>query len=101
RSGGYLLWRFWPDRSRLPFMDIHQGVSADDRDLYAAVFTDATRWDEIDARHHFDIVLLDRVQYGSDRLYDHLDRDSTWVLVFADDAAVLYLRRNGPMAAAA
>src|SRR5207249_2455776 len=22
--GGYLLWRFWPDRDRLPFMDIHQ-----------------------------------------------------------------------------
>jgi Flp pilus assembly protein TadD len=101
RTGGYLLWRFWPDRTRLPFIDIHQGVSPEDRDLYAAVFTDPERWVDLDRRHRFDFALLDRRQYGSDRLYDRLDRDSTWALVFADDAALLYLRRDGPQAAAA
>lgn len=101
RTGGYMIWRFWPDRSRLPFMDIHQGVSAEDRERYAAVFTDARHWDDLDRHHRFDYVLLDRRQYGDDRLYDHLDTDPAWALVFADDAAVLYLRRDGPQAATA
>lgn len=101
RTGGYMIWRFWPDRSRLPFMDIHQGVPAEDRERYAAVFTDVRRWSDLDLRHRFDYVLLDRRQYGADRLYDHLDADTTWALVFADDAAVLYLRRGGPLAASA
>jgi Flp pilus assembly protein TadD len=102
RNSGYLLWRFWPDRGRLPFMSIHPEDSPPEiRDLYAAVFSDTSAWAGADARFNFDMVLLDRRQFGSDRLYDLLDRDSTWALVFADDAAVLYLARQGPLAAAA
>ena len=102
RTSGYLLWRFWPDRGRLPFVSIHLEDSPPEiRAHYAAVFTDPSAWADVDGRFNFDMVLLDRRQFGSDRLYDHLDRDSTWALVFADDAAVLYLRREGPLAAAA
>jgi hypothetical protein len=102
RTAGYLLWRFWPDRGRLPFMSIHPEDSPPEiRALYAAVFTDPRRWSDLDGRYRFDFVLLDRRQYGTDRLYDHLDADSAWSLVFADDAALLYLRRDGPLAAAA
>src|SRR5262249_17249776 len=36
--GGYVLWRFWPERDRLPFMDIHQSGTRADRDLYAYAF---------------------------------------------------------------
>src|SRR5262249_33952110 len=32
--GGYVLWRFWPQRDRLPFMDIHQSGTRADRELY-------------------------------------------------------------------
>ena len=102
RSGGYLLWRFWPDRGRLPFISIHPEDSPPEiRSLYAAVFTDPARWPDLDGRYPFDYALLDRRQYGSDRLYDHLDADTTWALVFADDAALLYVRRDGALAATA
>jgi Flp pilus assembly protein TadD len=100
--GGYMLWRFWPDRGRLPFMNIHPEDSPPEiRALYVAVFSDSQRWSDVDGRYRFDFVLLARRQLGDDRLYDHLDADSSWSLVFADDAAVLYLRRDGAMAAAA
>jgi tetratricopeptide (TPR) repeat protein len=97
-----MLWRFWPDRGRLPFFSIHPESSPPEiRAIYAAIFTDASAWTGADARYRFDYVLLDRHQYGTDRLYDRLDADSTWALVFADDAALLYLRRAGAMAAKA
>jgi tetratricopeptide (TPR) repeat protein len=35
------------------------------------------------------------------RLLDQLDADPEWALVFADDAAVVYVRRTGPLAAVA
>jgi len=102
RTGGYLLWRFWPERERLPFVTIHpEGSPPEIRALYAAVFTDPARWPDLDGLYRFDYALLDRRQYGADRLYDHLDADSAWALVFADDAALLYLRRNGALAGAA
>lgn len=102
RTSGYLLWRFWPDRGRLPFMSIHPEDSPPEiRAFYAAVFTDPEAWAGVDARYRFDMVLLDQRQYAGDRLYDHIERDSTWARVFADDAAVLFLRRDGPLAAAA
>lgn len=102
RTSGYLLWRFWPDRGRLPFMSIHPEDSPPDiRTLYAAVFSDPAAWDEVDRRFRFDVALLDRRQYGADRLYDRLDAEPGWALVFADDAALLYLRRDGAAADAA
>jgi len=32
--GGYLLWRFWPQRDRLPFIDIHQTASRVDNNMF-------------------------------------------------------------------
>lgn len=101
RVGGYQLWRFWPDRSRLPFMDIHQTGSPEDRRLYAAVFSSRAGWAEMTRRHTFDYVVLDRYQYPGDSLMDVLDADSTWSLVFLDDAGALYVRRDGPLRAIA
>jgi len=37
----------------------------------------------------------------SDRLLDRIDGDSLWALVFTDDAAALFVRRDGPLAALA
>jgi tetratricopeptide (TPR) repeat protein len=100
--GGYMLYRFWPDRERLPFMDIHQTGARADRDLYAFALADPGAWSELDRRHRFDYALLRRTAYAGDRLVEHLDADSSFALVFVDDAAALWARKTGrlgPLAA--
>jgi hypothetical protein len=38
--GGYMLWRFWPDRGRLPWIDIHpEDRPALERLAYHRAFT--------------------------------------------------------------
>ena len=96
--GGYLLYRFYPDPGRLPFMDIHQAGTKEIRYLYAFALQDTTAWRVTDQRFRFDWVLLPGATPGSPKLADFLDADSTWALVFADDQAVLWLRRNGSCA---
>src|SRR5439155_20060160 len=97
--GGYVLWRFWPERDRLPFMDAHQSGTRADRDLYAYSFSRRAAWDSLEARHRFDFALLDGHQewVPGDRLMDFLDADPDWALVFRDDAAAIYLRRDGAL----
>ncbi|HEY2954388.1 MAG TPA: tetratricopeptide repeat protein, partial [Candidatus Eisenbacteria bacterium] len=96
---GYQLYRFWPDRSRLPFIDIHQAGTRADRDLYAWAQQRDDRWHELDGRYAFDYALLGRADHRS--LLDALDADSTWAVVFLDDVMALYVRTAGPMAAVA
>jgi hypothetical protein len=100
-AGGYLLWRFWPDPGRLPFMDIHQTGTPHDRDLYAYAWADRGAWNELDAERRFDWVILFRHHGTAAHLLDYLDSDPNWALVFADDAAALFLKRGGSMAALA
>lgn len=100
--GGYQAWRFWPDRERLPFMTgTPEAASRTDRFLYAGVFARPEVWGALDRRHRFDYVLLERLQEGDNHLLDVLDADTTWTLVFADDAGVVYVRRSGPLRALA
>jgi tetratricopeptide (TPR) repeat protein len=99
--GGYLLWRFWPDPDRLPFMDIHQAGSRLERDLYMASFNDARAWLALRDRYDIEWALLWRLRGGSDHLLDHLDADSTFALVFVDDVAAVYVRRQGRLSAVA
>ncbi len=94
-TGGYLLWRFWPDRGRLPFMDIHQTGTPQDRLDYVGVMTQAGGWRTLDQRHDFEWALLKRVNAPWDRTLDQVEADDRWVLVFADDAGVLFVRRGG------
>jgi tetratricopeptide (TPR) repeat protein len=97
-QGGYQAWRFWPERERLPFMTGTPEVATkSDRNLLSLSQRSRTAWEQLDAQHHFDYVLLSRFHYGWGRLLDFLDADSTWALVFADDAAALYVRRGGPL----
>ena len=101
-AGGYLLYRFWPDRSRLPFMDIHQSGSREDRYLYALAQQDSAAWRALDRKYRFDYALIYTHQYANDRLIEFLDADrSRWALVFSDDAAALFVRRDGPLASLA
>jgi tetratricopeptide (TPR) repeat protein len=97
-QGGYQAWRFWPDRGRLPFMTGTPEVATQvDRNLLSLSQRSRGSWLQLDARHHFDYVLISRFHSGWGLLMDFLDADSTWALVFADDAAALYVRRGGPL----
>jgi hypothetical protein len=101
-QGGYQAWRFWPDRTRLPFMTgTPEAATRTDRNLLSLAQQSRAAWEELDRRHRFDYVLISRFQSGWGRLLDFLDADSTWALVFADDAAALYVRRGGPLAGVA
>ena len=99
--GGYLLYRFYPDPGRLPFMDIHQAGTKEIRYLYAYALQDTTAWRVTEQRYRFDWVLLPGATPGSPMLANFLDADTTWALVFADDEAVLWLRRDGSCASLA
>jgi hypothetical protein len=92
--GGYMLWRFWPERDRLPFMDIHQTGTREDRRLAAAIPLGEGAWGVLDGKYAFDYAMLNRYWIQGDRSLDALDADTSLALVFMDDAAALYLRRS-------
>jgi len=100
-QGGYLLYRFYPDPGRLPFMDIHQAGTTEIRYLYAWAQKDTSAWRVLDQRFRFDWVLLPGAKAGSPAIANFLDADTTWALVFVDDEAALWLRRGGSCAAQA
>jgi tetratricopeptide (TPR) repeat protein len=101
-AGGYMVYRFWPDRTRLPFMDIHQAGTREDRTLYALAQQDSSVWHRLDEKYDFDYVLVYPRRIGSDHLVDFLDDDpARWALVFNDDAGALFVKREGTLAATA
>lgn len=100
--GGYLAFRAGTDRGRLPFMSTQpEQTPRADRLLYPRIFGDPAAWRELDERHRFEYLVLDRGQDPGDRLPDLLDRDTAWVMVFADDVASILVRRHGRFAALA
>ena len=94
RFVGYQAWRFWPERDRLPFTDIHQSGSPEDRAAFAAAFTEPSTWPNLARQYQLDYVMLDRRQDSGVALSDEIDADTTWALVFLDDVAALYVRRQ-------
>jgi hypothetical protein len=100
-KGGYLLWRYWPQRDRLPFMDIHQTGTRRDRDRVAYLFGRREAWAELDGEHRFDWVLLVREQDALSHTVEYVDEDTSYVRAFLDDDWVVWLRRDGSMAALA
>ncbi len=97
--GGYFLYRFWPDRERLPFMDIHQSGTTIDRYEYVFAAWDKRAFHDLDHRNRFEWIVWRRVNYGSERTLDLFDADTSLALVFVDDAAAIYLPRRGRYAA--
>jgi tetratricopeptide (TPR) repeat protein len=95
--GGYVLWRGYP--TRLPFMDIHQAGGPGIRAAYFDALYDSTAWRRLEQRLGFDAALIDPHLVPVEREALFLDRDSTWALVFLDDAAAVYLKRRSPNAA--
>jgi len=100
-TGGYLLYRFWPEKERLPFMDVHQAGTRETRRLYTFSLERPEYWAELDSKFRFEWALLSRRTFDSNRLPDFLDADSTWALVFQDDVALVLVRRTGALATVA
>jgi hypothetical protein len=98
---GYQLYRFWPDRTRLPFMDIHQAGTKDTRYVYAWVQQSEEAWRTLDRTYTFDYALVGRGIFERYSLLNQLDADSTWAMVFVDDVMAIYVRRAGPLSAVA
>ena len=92
--GGYLLWRFWPDQGRLPFMDIHQSGTRADRDGLAYASGDERAWQVLDGQRNFEVIVYPRYAENDMPFLDRRDADSAWALVFVDDAAAVYVRRE-------
>ena len=100
--GGYMLWRFWPDPGRLPYFDIHpEDKPAAERLAYLHAFSSPAGWNALAGRRGFDYALLSRLRMRDPGLLDALDADPGWSLVFADDAAAIFVRRDGALAALA
>ena len=100
--GGYVLWRAWPDSTRLPFLDIHpEDAPRELRDAYLSAFQSRHGFESLDARWHFDHVLLSRGRLERPGLIDLMDRLPEWALVSVDDAAALYVRRGSALGAIA
>jgi len=91
---GYQLYRFWPDRERLPFMDIHQTGTTADRLDATRMFIDPAAWKALDQRYDFDYVLLSRNYVGGNAGLNALDADTAFALVFLSDVSALYVRRE-------
>jgi len=94
-DGGYLLYRFWPDRGRLPFLDIHQAGGPEIRRAYMDAVGSPRGFRPLDEQQRFDVALVDRKRVPGSPVLDELDADSTWALVFVDDAAAVFVRRGG------
>jgi len=99
--GGYLLYRFWPEKDRLPFMDVHQSGGPAIQSQYMTALAGGAGWQALRDQHGIDWALLWRVQVPGDGSLDALDADTTFRLVFTDDVAALYVRRTGPLAGVA
>jgi hypothetical protein len=97
--GGYFSHRFWPDRERAPFVTTQPELSSPaTRAGYVEAMRRPGEWLRLDDRERFQWVLLAFRQDPGDHLLDVLDRDTSWVMVFTDDAAELYVRSAGPFA---
>lgn len=99
--GGYMVWRFWPDKDRLPFFDIHLTGKPEDRLLAGMMLSNAGAWHRLDTKYQFPFLLLRRLHGATDVSLDIVEADSNFALVFLDDAAAVYVRRHGSFAAVA
>jgi hypothetical protein len=96
--GGYLEYRFWPDRGRMPFIDGHtESGTRHDRTLYTYAHVDRDAWLELDRERQFDWLLLSLKLPTGFRLRDFIETQGVWSPVFIDDAAVVFVRRGGSL----
>ena len=93
--GGYLIWRWHPERK----------VFIDGRlEVYGPAFlTDYQRlsqapeaaWPEFVARHGLEYAILSAMSPYSERLVEFLARSKDWTLVYSDGFASVFARKDG------
>src|SRR6185503_14859894 len=66
-----------------------------DRTLYMQAQDDRAAWDELQREHRFDFALLDL--HTPTELRGFIESDPVWAAVFIDDAAAVFVRRDGPL----
>lgn len=97
--GGYLIWRLWPEIK--VFIDgredvyVRPGIAA----AYANRFRSAEDWKNLTAAYGIDFVVVKYPESPPSRPEQSLEGlafpRSEWALVYFDDLAVIYVRRNG------
>jgi len=97
-QGGYLCFRFWPRRDQLPFMGIHQEGTRELRARYAAAQASEAAWRDLLEHYRIDFLVLKREEGPDGGMLAILDRGTAWARVFGDDAACVYVRRDGHFA---
>jgi hypothetical protein len=96
RFGGYLLWRLHPQKV---FMD---GNGFDPQLMAREVRAyEPEVWKGLMDEYHFDFAILDNMDILGQYPARVLDEDPNWTLVYFDDAALIYARKDGADAALA
>jgi len=102
--GGYIAWRDFP--RRVPIIDGRGHVSPRllEEIHFARVYP--AHLEALQGRYGFEAAVMDYPSYSGDAVADVLGPDADtalssreWALVYWDDVALVYLRRDGPHAA--
>lgn len=97
QHGGYLIFHLWPDTQ--VFVDGRNDWIFSPEELTAAnqALSNPGVLEELRQRYGFDWLFL--ANRPDDRQRMHLDQSSRWALVFASEAALIYVDTLGPHAA--
>lgn len=97
--GGYLLYHLWP--ATQVFVDGRNDwlFTPQELELSTQVLIDGPSFERARLRYGFEWLFLGNRPDEQQRL--HFDNDPGWALVFTSEAALVYVRRDGPNAALA
>lgn len=89
-DGGYLIWRLYPDYRVLS--DGRLDIFVRQPELLR--LSDAEAFRAADARYQFGTVLVHYAELGLGEWLQAMWRDPQWRMVFADDVAAVFVRRD-------
>ncbi|MBM4047408.1 MAG: tetratricopeptide repeat protein [Planctomycetes bacterium] len=91
--GGYLMWRFHPHR--LTFIDGRNFVhSAESYALYRDALVNAGAWARLIQLHSFGYAVIKHNSSPVGGLLVRLHKDPTWQIVFLDEVAAVFVKRD-------
>jgi hypothetical protein len=90
--GGYILWV--RGERHPPLVDTRNLGGAPFQRLLSRAFNDTAGFDSLDAQWHFTHAVVQPLGDSPDRLALQLASRPEWTLIFADDAGLLYVRRD-------
>lgn len=91
--GGYLMWRFYPQR--LTFIEGRNFVhSAESYALYRDALVKSEAWAKLMQVHNFAYAVIKHNTSAMDNLLIRLHKDPTWRIVFLDEVAAVFVKRD-------